>query len=175
MPFILNIMNFARIILIVLIFSLLFSCQQKTSIPNETSESIYDGLVRKDDRECEKQNIQIVSLLTELAKIRTSDKSFMQTDSAKIRLFVEKVKDKEDLFDLAKILKILERNSSNDECFQNNLMNVYSHAFWDCIEILAEDRSDGNLATLERLKKEIRISGGDSYNWSTIVYRVPQP
>jgi hypothetical protein len=164
-------MKIVKLLALVLVFLSLFSCQQSQS----NSRSIYDELVREDDEECVKETVQIITFLAELVKIRTSDDTFMDVDSKEIRQKLEKIKDKEDLFDLARVLKILERNSTNNDCLQNNIERVYSHAFWHSIEILAQDRSEKNLEKLEQLKIELSISGGGSYNWSTIVYRISQP
>ena len=164
-------MKIINILALISIVLSLLSCQQSQTNP----KSVYDELVRGNDEECVKESIQIVSFLAELAKIRTSDETFMEVGPKKIRQLIEKFKDIEDLFDLARILKTLERNSTNNECLQNNIERVYSFAFWDCIEILAQDRSKENLDKLERLKQELNIDGGDSYDWSTIVYRVSSP
>ena len=148
------------------------SCQQKQSI----EQNIYNEIVRSDDLDCDKETLQIVSIIAELGKFRSSNKEpFSQANDAKIRRLVEQLKHKENIVTLAKLTRTLIITSTSGECLKTELAETYSRAFWDSIEILAQDRSEKNLQEMEILKKEFNIDGGDRYQWSTIVDRIPMP
>lgn len=94
----------------------------------------------------------------------------------RIRQLVEQLKHKESLIALAKLTRTLVITpTSGEECFSARTSETYSRAFWDSIEILAQDRSEKNLQEMKLFKNELNIDGGDSYTWSTIVDRIPAP
>jgi len=166
-------MKTLKIFTIFIIVSIFISCEQKQNTP----QNIYDETVKSDDLECDKETLQVVSVIAELGKFRSSNENpFSQSDDVKIRQLVEQLKSKESLIAFAKLTRTLTIYPTNSgECFRSRIDESYSRAFWDSIEILAQDRSEKNLQEMEFLKKELNIDGGDSYDWSTIVYRIPAP
>lgn len=140
------------------------------------SQDFYSQLVQSDDKDCDKETLKVVAIIGELAKFRSSnEKPFSTNDDTKIRSLVEKLKNKEDLILLARLTRNTAKFAEGRECFKSRLEETYSRAFWYAIEILAKDRSEENLEKMKSLKIEFNIDGGDSYDWSTIVDRIPQP
>ncbi len=166
-------MNTTKFFVCFFISSILFmSCQQHQPV----TKDVYDELVKGDDLSCDKEIVQAISVLAELGKFRSSNEQpLSQADDSKIRILIDKLKDKKNLFDFARLTMTVRRFSPSDECLKSRLEETYSRAFWYSIEILAQDRSKENLDKLEHLKRELSIDGGDAYNWSNFVYRIPAP
>jgi hypothetical protein len=156
-----------------LIVILLFiSCGKeinKTDLESELMQGI--------DLNCDREKIKTIGIVTELAKIKTPiNEPLSSAETDKIYKLVEQLKDKEDLVALAKISWAFMKNSSGElECTRSSIIPTFDYAFWHCIKILAEDRSEDNLQRMRLLKDELNVSNADGYNWSTIVDRIPMP
>ncbi len=160
-------------LLLLFLSSLLNACNQR-EISRPGSE---DELLHGVELNCDREKIKVVVVVSELAKIKaTKNAPLSVTDREIIKKLVERIADKNDLTALAKMTWALQRHTSGElECIKSSLIPVFEFAFWHAVAILAEDRSEENMREMKFLKKELGIDGGDGYQWSTIVDRVPMP
>lgn len=172
---ILPVMKFPSFAFLLLIVTLAFaSCARNEKV--QTAE-IPDELLQGVELDCEKEKLKAVVILSELAKIRVPKNSpLSEADREKIHKLVERLKDKENLMTLALASRAFVSHSSGElECKDSSLIAAFDIAFWHCIRILAEDRSEENLRDMKFLKDQLNISNADGYDWSTIVDRIPMP
>lgn len=170
-------MKFPSFACLILIATLVFaSCAKNENVQTAAAE-IPDELLQGAELNCEKEKLKAIVILSELAKIRVpKDAPVSDADRAKIYKLVERLKEKEDLTTLAKATRAFVAHASGElECKDSSLMAAFDVAFWHCIRILAEDRSEENLRQMKFLREQLNINGGSSYDWSTIVDRIPQP
>jgi len=164
---------FSFVCVVLAMISFFASCGQKEVV----QANLEDQLMQNVDLSCDKEKLKTVVIVSELAKFRSpKDEPISQIDEDKIHKLVEQLKEKEDFIALAKITLAFRRHTSGElECKDSEIIPAFEIAFWHCMKILAKDRSEENISRLKLLKEELRMDGGDAYNWSTVVDGIPQP
>lgn len=114
----------------------------------------------------------LIAALEDLDKIRFVSKSdeVIEAERQRVRQIVERFREPRHLATLALLTRAMRVNCGFDAICSKESTNApsYDNAFWDCIKLLAKDRS-GNERLLQYLKEAAVLNDTERGDWGRIV------